>query len=180
MHKFVPRYRVAIFRNERTWSTPLDPKLMFGAFWTVSLLHELRCKMGRTCAINGQVCATKSYRHFFTMNVHDPSDWTPNSCFGVFLTILLLHESWCKTSWTGAINAQVCAMKSRLDFFEANAPNRPHWTPNSYFWSFQTVSLLHKHWCKRVEPVQLMHKFVQWSHVKIFQNKFTQSTLLEH
>ena len=27
--KFVPRSRVGIFRNERTRSTPLDPKLMF-------------------------------------------------------------------------------------------------------------------------------------------------------
>src|SRR6185436_6435472 len=31
--KFVPRSRVGIFRNERTGSTPLDPKL---TFWCVS------------------------------------------------------------------------------------------------------------------------------------------------
>ena len=29
VQKFVPRSRVGIFRNERTRSTPLDPKLMF-------------------------------------------------------------------------------------------------------------------------------------------------------
>ena len=29
MQKFVPRSRVGIFHNERTQSTPLDPKLMF-------------------------------------------------------------------------------------------------------------------------------------------------------
>ena len=29
MQKFVPRSRVRIFRNERTRSTPVDPKLMF-------------------------------------------------------------------------------------------------------------------------------------------------------
>jgi hypothetical protein len=28
----------------------------FGAFRTISLLHECRCKTGRTCAINAQVC----------------------------------------------------------------------------------------------------------------------------
>ena len=33
VQKFVPRSRVRIFRNERTRSTPLDPKLMF---WCVS------------------------------------------------------------------------------------------------------------------------------------------------
>ena len=43
MQKFVPRTRVVIFRNQRTSSTPLDPKLMFrsvskylGAFGIVS------------------------------------------------------------------------------------------------------------------------------------------------
>ena len=29
VQKFMPRSRVGIFRNERTQSTPLDPKLMF-------------------------------------------------------------------------------------------------------------------------------------------------------
>ena len=29
MQKFVPQSHVGIFRNERTQSTPLDPKLMF-------------------------------------------------------------------------------------------------------------------------------------------------------
>src|SRR6185295_4373018 len=33
MQKFVPRSRVEIFRNQSTWSTPLDPKLMF---WRIS------------------------------------------------------------------------------------------------------------------------------------------------
>src|SRR6185437_9567512 len=53
MQKFVPRSRFVIFRNQSTWSTPLDPKLMFwcvsqclGAFVIVSELHETRCKTG--------------------------------------------------------------------------------------------------------------------------------------
>jgi len=44
VQKFVLRSRVGIFCNERTWSTPLDPKLMFwcvlyylGAFGTIWL-----------------------------------------------------------------------------------------------------------------------------------------------
>ena len=38
VQKFVPRTRIGIFRNERTRTTPLDPKLMF---WCVSyyLVH---------------------------------------------------------------------------------------------------------------------------------------------
>ena len=48
LQKFVQRCLVRIFRNERSRSTPLDPKLIFwcvsfrlGAFGTISLLHEL-------------------------------------------------------------------------------------------------------------------------------------------
>ena len=57
VQKFVPRSHVEIFRNERARSTPLDPKLMFcyisyylGAFGTVWLPYETRCKTGRTSA----------------------------------------------------------------------------------------------------------------------------------
>src|SRR6185437_5377780 len=68
VHKFVPRSRVRIFRNERTRSTPLDTKLLFwsvsyylGAFGTVWLPYETRYKTGRTSA---KVRATKSHRNF--------------------------------------------------------------------------------------------------------------------
>jgi hypothetical protein len=52
------------FLHERTWSSPLDPMLMFGAFWTVLLCQELRCKIGWTGVINAQVCGTKSCWNF--------------------------------------------------------------------------------------------------------------------
>ena len=68
VQKFVTRSRVGIFRNERTLSTLLDPKLMFrcvsyylGAFKTFWLPYETRCKTGRSCA---KVCTTKSRRNF--------------------------------------------------------------------------------------------------------------------
>src|SRR6185369_11416867 len=68
VQKFVPRSRVGIFCNERTRSTPLAPKLTFlcilyylGAFGTVWLRYETRCKTGRSSA---KVCATKSRRNF--------------------------------------------------------------------------------------------------------------------
>ena len=51
VQKFVPRSRVGVFRDERTRSTPLDPKLSFccisyhlGAFGTVSCLIKLGAK----------------------------------------------------------------------------------------------------------------------------------------
>ena len=68
VQKFVPRSCVGIFRNERTRSTPLDPKLVFwsvsyylGTFGTVWLPYETRCTTGRTSA---KVRAMKSRRNF--------------------------------------------------------------------------------------------------------------------
>jgi hypothetical protein len=54
-HKFAKQSRIRIFRNERTRSTPLDPKLMFWAFRTILLLNESRRKTCRTSASNTQV-----------------------------------------------------------------------------------------------------------------------------
>ena len=66
--KFVPRGRVGIFRNDRTRSTLLDPKLMFwcvsyylGALGTVWLPYETRCKPGRT---SPKVRATRSHPNY--------------------------------------------------------------------------------------------------------------------
>ena len=79
---FVPRIRVRIFRNERTRCTPLDPKMKFycisyhlGAFGTVWLPYETRCKTGRTSA---KVRADKVVSEFFAANAPDPTHWTLN------------------------------------------------------------------------------------------------------
>ena len=73
VQKFVPRSRVGIFGNECTRSTPLDPKLVFwcvshylGAFGTVWLPYETRCKTGRSSA---KVCATIS-RRIYSQRTH--------------------------------------------------------------------------------------------------------------
>ena len=68
VQKFVPRSRVGIICNERTRSTPLDPKLMFwsisyhlGAFGIVKLTNGTR---GQTFRTSAKVRATKSRRNF--------------------------------------------------------------------------------------------------------------------
>ena len=68
VQKFVPRSCVGFFSNERTRSTPLDPKLTswcvlyyLGAFGTIWLPYETRCKTSRT---NSKVRETKSHRIF--------------------------------------------------------------------------------------------------------------------
>ena len=71
MQKFVPGCLVRVILNERSRSTPLDPKLMFscdsfhlGAFGTVLQLHETWCEMVQPSAINAKVRATKSRQNF--------------------------------------------------------------------------------------------------------------------
>ena len=64
VQKFVPRSRVGIFRNERTRSSPLDPKPMIWCvsyYLTVWLPYETRCKTGRT---SPKVRATKLRQNF--------------------------------------------------------------------------------------------------------------------
>ena len=91
VQKFVPRSCVRVFHDEHTQSTPLDPKLSFfcisyhlGAFGTVWLPYETRCKTGQTSA---KVCATKLHWSFSQQNTPDPPHWTLNSCFAEFRTI---------------------------------------------------------------------------------------------
>ena len=71
MPKFVPWNRVRTFYNERSWSTPLDSKLMFwcvllclGAFGTVSTPYKTRFKTGRTGVINAKIRAANSHWNF--------------------------------------------------------------------------------------------------------------------
>jgi len=80
--KFVPRSRFGFFRIERTLSTPLDPKLTFwcvsyylGAFGTVWLPYETRCKTGRTSAKSS---CHEVASEFFATNASDPPHWTLN------------------------------------------------------------------------------------------------------
>src|SRR6185436_615276 len=93
VQKFVPRSRVGIFLNEHTRTTPLDPKLMFscisyyfGAFGTVWLPYETRCKMVQTSA---KVRATKS-RQNFSQQTHSMHPNGPKQTF------------WCVLYYLGA------------------------------------------------------------------------------
>ena len=132
VQKFVTQSRVELFRNKRTRSTPLDPKLTFwclsyylGAFGTVCLPYETRCKMGRTSA---KVRATKSRRTFRKERTRStPLDptltfWCISKYFGAFGTVWLPYETRCKT---GRSSANVCATKSRRNFSQRTPPIRP-------------------------------------------------------
>jgi len=116
---------VAISRNERSWSTPLDPKLKFwcvsfplGAFGTVFLLHETRCKMGQLVQLMQKFVPQSLVR--ISRNLRSRStQLDPKLMFscisfrlGAFRTASLPHKTRSKIGQTGAINAQVCARMS--------------------------------------------------------------------
>ena len=129
VQKFVPRSRVGIFRNERTRSAPLDPKLKFwgiwyylGSFENVWLSYETRCK---TCRTGTKVRATKSRRNFCNERTWStPLDpkmmfWGISYYLGAFGTVWLSYKTQCKT---GRTSAKVRGTKSRRNFSQRMHP----------------------------------------------------------
>ena len=89
---FVPWSPIGIFRNERTRSTPLDPKLMFwcvsyylGAFGTVFCPTTLSAKRVNWCNCS----CHKVTLEFFATDAPDPPHWTLKFCFRAICTILV-------------------------------------------------------------------------------------------
>ena len=105
MQKFVQQCLVRIFHNERSRSTPLDPKLIFwcvsfrlGAFGTVSLLHKTRCKWANLVQLMQEFVPQSPVR--ISRNRRSRStQLDPKLMFscvsyrlGAFGTIMLLHK----------------------------------------------------------------------------------------
>ena len=101
-------------------------------------------KMRQTGAINAKVRATKSCRNLSQRRsrstISDPKlmFWCVSFRLGAFGTVSLLHETWCITRQTGAINVKVHATKSCI-IFATNAHDLHHWTLNSCFDAFVSV-----------------------------------------
>ena len=164
---------------------------MFGCICQCSITKKTCCKTGWTSANNAQICAIMSHRNF-SQRTHPIQPIGPQThvlehflVLGAFGNVSLLHEIRCTIGWIGASNGQVCAMKSHQKFFAMNAPDTSHWTVNTWFGAFHSVwvhfglfSYCTKVDAKRAEMVELMHKFVPWRRVRIFQNKHTRSTQL--
>jgi hypothetical protein len=94
--KFAIQSRVGIFRNERTRSTPLDPKLMFcGVSDRFVIARKSTQNWTNWCHYRSS-SLNKVVSEFFATNAPDPLHLTQNSYFGAFRTVSLLHESRCK------------------------------------------------------------------------------------
>ena len=118
--KFVQRCLVRIFCNERSRSTPLDPKLIFwcvpfslGAFGTVSLLHKLDAKHTKLVQLMQkfvQRCVVRIFRNERSRSTPlDPKlmFWFVSFRLGALGLFRYCKKICCKTHQTGAINAKV-------------------------------------------------------------------------
>ena len=81
VQKFVSRSRVVIFRNERTQSTPLDPKLIFRVIHTIWVhlgLFVCHTNLGAKRAELVQMFVHEVASELFATNALDPPHWTLN------------------------------------------------------------------------------------------------------
>jgi hypothetical protein len=162
MQKFVQRCLVRIFRNERSRSTPLDPKLIFwcvyfclGAFGTVSLLHETRCKWAKMVQLMQEFMPQSLVR--ISRNRRSRSrQFNPKILFscisfrlGAFGTIMLLHKLDAKHTKLVQLKQKFvprclvinfCNERSRSTPLESNLM---FWCVSFHLDAFGTVSLLH-------------------------------------
>src|SRR6185312_14443674 len=143
-------YEVAsqFFATNAPNAPPLDPELMFwcvlykfGAFVTVWLSYETRCKTGGTGA---KVFAKKSLQNFsqrthpihpigpYHVSVRFVQFWCIWDCLVDLRNSVQNGPNWCKSS----------CHEVASEFFATNAPNPPHWTLNSCF-----CAVCIKFWC---------------------------------
>src|SRR6185312_8965693 len=126
------------------------------------------------------------------MNSPNPLHWTLNSSFGASQSVwvhLGLFRNRMKLDAKQGELVQLMrklVRRSHAGIFSTNAPNPPHWTPNSCFGALHSVCVrlgsfrnCMKLGAKQCELVQLMQKYVPRSHVGIFCNELTQSTSLD-
>ena len=104
-------------------------------------------------------------------------------CLGAFGIVSLLHKTWWKIGWTGAVNAKVWGTKLPHNFSQRTHLVHPHWTLISCFCAFHCVWVHFGlyHYCAKLgaKRVKLVQKFVPRSRFRIFHNKPTRSTPLD-
>jgi hypothetical protein len=109
----------------------------------------------------------------------DPLHLTQNSCFGVFRTVSLLHETRCKTGRTGAINAKVRKTKSCRNFSQRTHPIHSMGPKTHVLGCSGLFRYCTEVDAKLAELLPLTHKFAKQSRVRIFRNELIRSTPLD-
>src|SRR6185295_13752042 len=135
MQKFVPRCLVRIFAtnapNPHHWTLNscfgsfLSVWVHFGPFRYCTKLGAKRAKLVQLMQKFMPRCRARIFRNECSRSTPlDPKllFWCFSFRLGAFGTVLLLHETWCKTRQTGKINAKFHATISRLNFSQRTLP----------------------------------------------------------
>src|SRR6185312_9675437 len=152
VQKFVPRSRVGIFHNERTRSSPLDPKLMFWcvsyylvAFGTVWLPCKTRCKTGRTSAI---VRAAMSRRNF-SQRTHPIHPAGPKTDILVrFVLFGCIRHCWAELVQKFVPRSRVGIFRNEHTRYSPLDHKIMFWCVSYYLGAFGTVWLPYETRCK--------------------------------
>ena len=167
MQKFVQQCLVRMFRNECFRSRPLYPKLIFwcvsfrlGAFGTVSLLHETRCKWANLVQLMQEFVPHSLVR--ISRNRHSRStQLDPKLLFscvsfrlGAFGTIILLHKLDAKCAKLVQLMRKFVPRCVVRNFRNKRSRSTPLESKLMFCFvsfrlgAFGTVSLLHETCCK--------------------------------
>jgi len=85
-----------------------------GAFGTISLLHETRCEMGWTGAINAKVHATKSLPNFSQRMQLIHPHWNLKSCFVLFRSVWVHLGPFRCFTILGSNHAELLQLKQKF------------------------------------------------------------------
>jgi hypothetical protein len=160
MHKFVEENRVRIFRNERTRWSPIGPQTHILRRFGLFCYCTNSVQMGRTGPIDPQVCETKSHRNFRNERTRS-TPFNPKLMFWGVSDRFVIARTWCKTCQIGGINAQVRGTKSHQNFSQRTHRIHPIGPQTNVLGRFGPFRYYTNFGAKRVEPEQLMHKFVK-------------------
>ena len=120
VQKFVPRSRIGIFRNERTRSSPLDPKLP--SFGCLTKLSVKQAELVQKFVPRSRVGIFRKEHARSTPLDPKLMFWCVSYYLGAVGTVWSPYGTRCKT---GRISAKVRATKSRRNFSQRAHPIHP-------------------------------------------------------
>ena len=128
VQKFVPRSRIGIFRNERTQSTPLDPKLL--SFGCLTKLGAKRAELVQKFVPRSRIRIFCYERTRFSHLDPKLMFWCFSYYLGAIGTVWMPYETRCKT---GRTSAKVVP-RSRVGIFRNERSRSTPLDPQLTFW----------------------------------------------
>jgi hypothetical protein len=171
MHMFVEWSRVGIFCNERTRSTPLDPKLMFSGVSNCFVTSRTLAQNGPNQSLIPKFVERSRIGIF-------RKEWNPIhpiasqthifGCFGPFRYCLKFGAKWSEL----VINAQIRGTKPHWNFSQWTHGIHPIGPQTHVLGHFGPFRCYTNFGAKRAQLVPLMHKF-EWTRIGNFRTRST-------